>query len=349
MNIARQRLRNQHLARPQFHNPGDVVAWLGAVQAQDYLGALWAVGLRTRRAIEGDVEQAIADRAIIRTWPLRGTLHFVAPADVRWMLKYLAPRIVARSSLRHKQLELDAAIFTRSTKVIVKALQGGRQRTRAAMYAVLEAARISTAGGRGLHILWKIAHDGVICFGTRRGKQHTFVLLNEWVPPARMPERDEALAELARRYFTSHGLATLQDFGWWSGLAAADARSAVEMVRPHLLQATIDGQAYWLPSSKPAAGRAARMSFLLPAFDEYTVAYRDRSAVLATRWANAGAGALSPTIVIDGQVVGTWTRTRKDDTVVITPLPFAKLGDAGTHAVAAAAQRYRRFLVPAML
>jgi hypothetical protein len=120
-------------------------------------------------------------------------------------------------------------------------------------------------------------------------------------------------------------------------------------VRPHLLQATIDGQAYWLPSSKPAAGRAARMSFLLPAFDEYTVAYRDRSAVLATRWANAGAGALSPTIVIDGQVVGTWTRTRKDDTVVITPLPFAKLGDAGTHAVAAAAQRYRRFLVPAML
>jgi hypothetical protein len=349
MNIARQRLSNQHLVRPQFDKPGDLVAWLGAVQAQDYLGALWAVGLRTRRAIEADVEQAIADRAIVRTWPLRGTLHFVAPADVRWMLKYLAPRIVARSSLRHKQLELDAAVFARSTKVIVKALQGNRQLTRAAMYARLEAARISTAGGRGLHILWKIAHDGVICFGPRRDKQHTFALLDEWVPPARTLDRDESLAELARRYFTSHGPATLQDFGWWSGLAAADARSAVEMARPHLLQATLDGQAYWHASTRTAAGRNSRMSFLLPAFDEYTVAYRDRSAVLATRHAaNAGAGTLSPTIVIDGQVVGTWTRARKNGTVVITPRLFAKLGDAGTRAVAAAAQRYRRFLVPAM-
>jgi hypothetical protein len=345
MTIARQRLHNQHLARPQFDKPGDVVAWLGAVQAQDYLGALWAVGLRTRGSIEADVERAIADRAIVRTWPLRGTLHFVAPADVRWMLKYLAPRMVARSSLRHKQLELDAAVFARSAKVLVKALQGGRQLTRAAMYSLLEAARISTAGGRGLHILWKIAHDGVICFGPREGKQHTFALLDEWVPPARTPERDESLAELARRYFTSHGPATLQDFGWWSGLAAADARSALEMARPHLLQTTIDGEAYWFPSSRTTTGRDSCMSFLLPAFDEYTVAYRDRRAVVATNHAmNAGTGILSPTIVIDGQVVGTWTRARKNDTVVITPRPFAKLGVAGTRGVAAAAQRYRRFL-----
>jgi hypothetical protein len=213
------------------------------------------------------------------------------------------------------------------------------------MYALLEAARISTGGGRGLHILWKIAHDGVICFGPREGKQHTFVLLDEWVPAATMPERDEALAELARRYFTSHGPATLQDFVWWSGLAAADARSALEMARPHLLRATIDGRAYWLPSSRTTTGTHSRMSFLLPAFDEYTVAYRDRSALLGTSHAvKAGTGILSPAIVIDGQVVGTWTRTRKDDTVVITPRPFAKLGVAGTHAVAAAARRYRGFL-----
>jgi hypothetical protein len=345
MNIARQRLHNQHLARPQFDKPGDVVRWLGAVQAQDFLGALWAVGLRTRCSIEADVERAIADREIVRTWPLRGTLHFVAPADVRWMLKYLAPRMLARSSLRHKQLELDAVVFARSTKVFVKALQGGRRLTRAAMYARLEAARISTACGRGLHILWKIAHDGVICFGPREGKQHTFVLLDEWVPAARTPERDESLAELARRYFTSHGPATLQDFGWWSGLAAADARSALEMARPHLLQATIDGLVYWLPSSRTTTGTDSRISFLLPAFDEYTVAYRDRSAVLATNHAmKAGTGILSPTIVIDGQVVGTWTRARKNDTVVITPRLFGKLGVSQTRAVADAAQRFRRFL-----
>jgi hypothetical protein len=345
LDIARQRLRNQHLARPQLAQPGEVVAWLGAVQAQDYLGALWALGLRTRAAVESDIERAIADRTIVRTWPMRGTLHFVAPADVRWMLKYLASRMVARAALRHNQLELDAADFSRSTRVFVRALQGGRQLTRNAMYALLEGARISTAGGRGPHILWKVAHDGVICFGTREGKQPTFALLDEWVPASRMPERDEALAELARRYFTSHGPATLQDFGWWSGLSAADARSALEMARPHLLQTAIDGRAYWLPSSRTATGKGSLMSYLLPAFDEYTVAYRDRSAVLATKYAaRAGAGILSQTIVIDGQIVGTWTRARKNDSVVITPRPFAKLDDDAARAVAAAAARYREFL-----
>ena len=341
MDIARQRLRNQHLARPQFDKPSDVVAWLGAVQAQDYLGALWALGLRTTAANQGDIERAIADRTIVRTWPLRGTLHFVAPGDVRWMLKYLASRVVARSALRQKQLELDEAVIARSTKLFVGALEGGRQLTRGAMYALLEAARISTGSGRGLHILWRIAHDGVICFGTRQGRQHTFTLLDEWVPrAARMPERDEALAELARRYFTSRGPATLHDFGWWSGLSSADARSALEMARPHLLQARIDGQLYWLSWSSSATAKGSR-SFLLPAFDEYTVAYRDRSAVVAAKYAT---NALSPTIVIDGQVVGTWTRAFQKDTLVVTPRPFRKLGDAGARAVSAAARRYRRFL-----
>jgi hypothetical protein len=346
LDIVRQRLRNQHLARPQFDKPSEVVAWLGAIQSQDYVGALWALGLRTRGAMQSDIERAIADRTIVRTWPLRGTLHFVAPDDVRWMLKYLAPRVVARSALRNKQLELDDAVFARSTKLFVGALEGGRQLTRGAMYALLEAARISTGGSRGLHILWRIAHDGVICFGARQGRQHTFTLLEEWVPPvARMPEREEALAELARRYFTSRGPATLHDFGWWSGLSSADARSGLEMARPHLLQARIDGQVYWVPSSRSATGQGSRMSFLLPAFDEYTVAYRDRSAVVAAKHAaNGGAGTLNPTIVIDGQVVGTWTRAFKKDTVVITPRPFAKLGDAGTRALSAAAQRYRKFL-----
>jgi DNA glycosylase AlkZ-like len=345
LDIARQRLRNQHLTRPQFDRPGEVVAWLGAVQAQDYLGALWAVGLRTRAAGEHDIERAIADRVIVRTWPLRGTLHFVAPADVRWMLKYLAPRMMARGALHRRRLELDAAVFARSTKVLVAALEGGRKLTRAAMYAKLEAARISTAGGRGLHILWTIAHDAVICFGSREGRQHTFALLDEWVPPARMPERDEALAELARRYVTSHGPATWQDFAWWSGLSAADARSALEMAKPHLLRETIDGQACWLPASTTATGRASRMSFLLPAYDEYTVAYRDRSAVLATKAAaKAGASVLSPTIVIGGQVVGTWTRTHRRDAVVIATRPFAKLGHDDARAVATATERYRAFL-----
>jgi hypothetical protein len=345
LNIPRQRLHNQYLARATFEEPGDVVRWLGAVQAQDYRGALWAVGLRTSGATEDAIERAIADRTIVRTWPLRGTLHFVAPEDVRWMLKVLAPRMVARSALRHKQLALDEALFARSTKLIVKALQGGRALTRDAMYARLEAAHISTVESRGLHILWRIAHDGVICFGQRQGRQQTFVLLDEWVPAARALERDEALAELARRYYTSHGPATLQDFSWWSGLSAADARAGLEMASAHLRHETIGGRAYWVSSSMTPAGKRSRMAWLLPPYDEYTVAYQDRSAVLdPTRAARLGNGIFSPTIVVDGQVVGTWTRRLEKGGVVVVPRLLAKLGGLETRAVAAAVERYGRFL-----
>jgi DNA glycosylase AlkZ-like len=345
LDIVGQRLRNQHLARPQFDRPGEVVAWLGAVQAQDYPGALWALGLRTRAAIESGIERAIADRTIVRTWPLRGTLHFVAPADVRWMLKYMTPRMVARAALRFRQLELDDRVFGRSTEVVADALQQRKQLTRDAIYERLESSRIATGNGRGLHILWKIAQDGVICFGAREGKQHTFALLDEWVRPGRTLERDEALAELARRYFASHGPATLQDFGWWSGLAAADARAGLEMARPRLRHETTGGKTYWCAASTSTARARAPMALLLPVYDEYTVGYQDRSAVLAaTHASKAGHGIFNPPVIVDGRIVGTWTRARKKDTVVVEPRPFVKLGDTGMRAIEAAAERYRRFL-----
>jgi hypothetical protein len=175
LDLARYRLHNQHIARAMFDKPSDIVGWLGAVQAQDYLGSLWALGLRTRNATEGDIEKAIAAKTIVRTWPLRGTLHFVAAADVRWMLELLTPRVVAGSEGRRQQLDLDEAIFARSKELFVSALQGGKQLPRDVMYDLLEAAQISTAGGRGLHILWRLAHDGIICFGARQGKQQTLL------------------------------------------------------------------------------------------------------------------------------------------------------------------------------
>src|SRR5215471_4715058 len=142
MDIARLRLHNQHIAGATFEKPGDVVAWLGAVQAQDYLGALWAVGLRMRIAVEADIEQGLANRTIIRTWPMRGTLHFVAAADTRWMLELLTPRVVeGRARWLHQQMGLDEAVFTRSKKLFERALQGGKQLSRGAMYEVLEAGR----------------------------------------------------------------------------------------------------------------------------------------------------------------------------------------------------------------
>jgi hypothetical protein len=353
--IARWRLHNQHIAQAPFEKPGDVVRWLGTVQAQDYLGSLWAVGLRMRQAAESAVEQAIADRTIIRTWPMRGTLHFVAPEDVRWMLKLLTPRVIARNKSRLlRQFDLDDATIARSKDVVVNALRGGRHLTRSALYKVLEAAHIPAVGQRGLHISWWLAQEGSICFGARQGKQPTFVLLDEWVPAARTLERDEALAELARRYFVSHGPATVQDFAWWSGLAAADARAGLEMVKPHLAHETVDGRTYWLSPVAPAVQTGPPRAYLLPAYDEYMVGYTDRSAALDRVQAQgvtpSNAAVLGPTIVVDGKVVGTWKRTFGKGSVVVAPELVVSLAEAEAQAFAAATRHYGGFLgLPVML
>ncbi|MBI5304149.1 MAG: AlkZ family DNA glycosylase [Chloroflexi bacterium] len=327
-NIARERLHNQLIANPTFDKSSDVVNWFGALQAQDYLGALWAVGLRTQDANEKEIEQALANRTIVRTWPMRGTLHFVAADDVRWMLALLTPRVIAGSASRWKQLELDEATFSRSRKTIERALQGGKQLEREEMYQVLESTHISTTGQRGIHILGRLAQEGVICFGARAGKQHTFVLLDEWVPKSKRMERDAALTELAKRYFTSHGPATLQDFVWWSGLATNDAREGLELAKARLTQEVVAGQTYWFSAATPITKTKPQTAsaYLLPGFDEYLVGYKDRSAVLDPLYVmqtNAGGGMLNPTIVVNGQVIGTWKRTLQKDTVVITPSWFA--------------------------
>jgi hypothetical protein len=324
-----------------------VVRWLGAVQAQDYLGSLWAIGLRLQKATEEAVEQAIADRTIIRTWPMRGTLHFVAANDIRWMLALLTPRVVANSRWRLEELELDPGVFARSRKAFMSALRGGRHLSRNAMYQALEAAGITTAAGRGLHILWQLAQEGFICFGARQAKQPTFALLDEWVPAATAKERDVALAELASRYFTSHGPATLQDFAWWSGLTMADARDALEMSKSHLVQEVINGRTYWLSASVPFAKDRRPTAYFLPAYDEYTVAYKDRSAVLDplhAQRASTGNGIFKPIIVIDRQVVGTWKRSFEKGSVVITPNLFTSLTKADRQALVMAAGQYGEFL-----
>jgi hypothetical protein len=348
LNIADWRLRNQRIAGAGFKRPGEVVAWMGAVQAQDYLGALWALGLRMETATEETIEQAIAERTVVRTWPMRGTLHFVAPADIRWMLALLARRVLAGRPARYRQLELDQAVFDRARDVLTPALQGDRQLTRDALYEILEAAGIATAGQRGLHILQRLALDGLLCFAARQGKQQTLALLEEWVPAARMLARDEALAALAERYFTSHGPATLQDFTWWSGLTVADAKAGIELAGPRLEREAIDGLSYWFGAASPgpAASPSRPAVYLLPPFDEYTVAYKDRSAVLdpARGGFVSTNGIFYPAIVLDGQVVGTWKRELKKGSVVITLSPFDPLKKKERQAAALAAEQYGNFL-----
>jgi hypothetical protein len=229
----------------------------------------------------------------------------------------------------------------------VKALDGGRQLTRTVLYAMLDAARISTAGGRGLHIVLRLALEGLICFGAREGKEQTFALLAEWARGAKRMPRDESLAELARRYFTSHGPATWRDFAWWSGLRTADAREAIQLAAPHLVRDTVDDTEVWRGTSMPRARQQAlSAAYLLPPFDEYTVAYKDRTAALNPKHAKYAqfGGMLSPTIVIDGQVCGTWKRASGTGGVTITPAFFGRpIAEHGSIA-RAASLRYGRFL-----
>jgi len=346
--IAHQRLHNQHIAQPTFNTPAEVVGWLGAIQAQDYLGALWTIGLRMNQATEAAIEQAVADRTIIRTWPMRGTLHFVAPEDARWMLNLLTPPVIARTAPRHRQLELDQAVFARSKGLFVKALQGGKQLTREDMYAVLERGKISSVGQRGYHILVQLAQEGLICWGPRSDKQQTFVLLDEWIPQSCQLDRDEALAAVATRYFTGHGPATLPDFMWWTGLKAADARTALDLAAGQLAQASVDGKSYWMAQDTPALHNPAPSVYLLPGFDEYMLGYTDRSAALAPQDAPkihpGGNGVFSPTIVVDGRVVGSWKRTVKKRAVTVEFTPFRPFTAPEQDVIAEAAGRYGDFL-----
>jgi hypothetical protein len=343
------RLVNQQISCARFNEPHQVVAALGAMQAQDYLGGLWAIALRLPRATETAVELAIAERKIIRTWPLRGTLHFVAAADIGWMLALLAPGMIAKRSRLFRQLELDKSVFALCRKLFVKALRGNRQLTRDALMSLLESAKIRTSAQRGYHILWHLAHEGLLCLAAREGKQQTFALLDEWAPSTlHSLERDTALAELALRYFCGHGPATLRDFVWWTGLKVSDAKGALDSVSHQLSRQVVNDTSYWMPREWAASAETVRKAYLLPGFDEYLLGYRDRSAVLdplhSEKVVPGGNGVFQPTIVINGRVLGTWKRTLKKNAVVITASPFKPLKKTEQNAFAAAAERYAQFI-----
>jgi len=343
--IAQLRLANQQITLHASKTPVELVTALGAVQAQDYRSALWAIGLRLPAITEADIEQAIAGRTIVRTWPMRGTLHFVPAADVRWMLALLTPRVIAGAAYRRRQLELDDATIAHSRDLFVNALQGGKQLTRKAMLALLEQAGIATTGQRGIHILAQLAQEGLLCFATPQKRQPTFALLDEWVPAAGSVGHDEALAELARRYFAGHGPATVQDFMWWAGLTAADAKAAVQMARDQLAQETVDGTPYWMSRTLPTVPDVSPAVHLLPGFDEYILGYKDRSAALDAQAIQRiiSGGMFLPTILADGRVVGTWKHVLKKNSVSVVEDLFAPLTEAESRAFQAAADGYRRF------
>ena len=344
-----RRLTAQQIARHGFQTPAELVAWLGAVQAQDYAASKWAVGLRLGKAnvADDDIERALAEGTVLRTHVLRGTWQLVAPADLQWMLALVAPQLIARNARRYREVGLDAETLRRSNSVLAKALRGGEHRTRAELSAALVDAKIGTGGQRLAYLLQRAELEGLLCSGARRGRQSTYALARRRAPDVRTPpERERSLAELARRYFRSRGPATVNDFAWWSGLAAAEARAGLESVRSTLVSDVVGGKTYWQASNAPLVV-ASLTAHLLPPFDEYLIAYRDRSRVIDPKHAkrvNAGGGMLGPCIVLGGRVIGTWRRVLGRRTVAIELDPFETPTRAESRAMAEASHRYGAFL-----
>lgn len=345
--IARLRLINQQIAASRFSQPGDLLAWMGAVQSQDYPSAKWALGVRLPGSTEAMIREAVDAGDVLRTHVLRPTLHLVAAADIRWMLALTAPRIKAGSRARREQQGLTDDVLKRSNVLIEKALAGGRQMTRDELAAEFRRANFPTGDNQDAYLLSWAELEGLVCSGAEKNGKPTFALLEERVPPSPALAREEALARLAGRYFASRGPATLEDFTWWSGLSISDARLGLELVREDLLSETIDGRMYWFPRTISAASAENGGVFALPAFDECILSYAFRSAMLSTEAvarAVSSNGVFRPTIVADGRVIGIWKRAVKKDKAVVEMEFIEEPGERFRTRVGKAFQKFGRFL-----
>jgi hypothetical protein len=346
--IAYLRLASQQLVGTDFTTPKELVYWMGAMQAQDYPMAKWAIGARLPDVTDQAVETAIADARIIRTHLLRPTWHFVAAEDVYWMLELTAPQIRDAQSPREKQLELTEDVIAKSNTTIEAALSSGRHLTREELISALHLAGIATDQNRASHLFARAELEKIICSGISRGSKTTYALLSERVPKANNLTKDEALAQLAQRYFTSRCPATLQDFTWWSGLPAREASNALELVKSEFERALIDGRTYWLTRGLTTLHSDQGGIYLLPIYDEFIISYSNRSASIPPQLEQhmkeiSDRGVFRPIIVVDGQVVGIWRRTLQNEALRVEIQPFINLDPATKKRIVEVATRYGSF------
>jgi hypothetical protein len=348
LKVTRLRMQNARLVGARFAKPEDVVHWFGAVQAQDYAGAKWAIAQRVQSCSDADVEQAFQSGKILRTHVMRPTWHFVTPADIRWMLGLTAPRVNAANAPYYRKLELHEDTFQRSREVLTRALSGGEQRTRAEMARTLEDAGIRASGLRLSYLMMRAELDAVICSGARRGKQFTYALLGARPSGTQAPTREEALAELTKRYFQSHGPSLPRDFAWWSGLSVSDAKLGIELAKGHLASDVAEGKTYWFAPSRSTARPKNPIIHLLPNYDEYLIAHKDRSVSFDARLVRARRFRdnvlANHIIVLNGKVVGGWRRTIEKNAVTIQATLLTRLDRAEGNALQQAAEQYGRAL-----
>jgi hypothetical protein len=309
------RIMSHQLANPEYNEPGRLVAWMGAVQAQNYGMSKWAVGVRLKSATVADIEAALNRGDILRTHVMRPTWHLVAAEDIRWMLQLSGERIKSASASRDKDLEITENLYSKVCNLISKILESNNHLTRQELAQELTKAGIAVDTSRMIHFMMRAEIEGIVCSGIDRGNKQTYALLDERVPPVGTLHREEALATLATKYFRSHSPASLQDFVWWSGLYVREAKQAIQMIRAEL---EIDRHLF-IHRSCNRKFKSGDILRFLPAFDEYLISYKDRTSVMELKRqpeAFSKNGIFNPVIMQNGKIVGVWQRTNGNNTGV---------------------------------
>lgn len=355
LEVARLRLRNQRVTGEKLNTPEAVVAWLGCVQSQEVALAKWSLGMRLAGAPrDADIDAALSRGEIIRTHILRPTWHYVTPADIRWIMRLTAPRVLAASAGRMRNLELDDKQIARASEVMARALEGGRRMTRLELQAELERAGLNPEGQRVAYIVMAAEKNLLLGSGPVRDGKQTYALLDEWVPPtaadAEPLDRDTALAMLTLRFFTSHGPATIGDFTWWSSLTTADAKRGIEANGSELEQIDVAGERFWWAGDRGGSADPppSPTVHLMQAYDEFVVAYKSPRTPINV------AGLASPAVLqrppfyhaifVDTQLVGFWRRLTAKRGFTIDRVMLRDLNDTEHAALEAEAARYSAFV-----
>jgi hypothetical protein len=345
--ISNARLRSQKVEETEFNTAREIVSWMGAIQAQDYSMAKWAIGTRLANPSVQRIESSIDRGEIIRTHVLRPTWHLISADDVYWMLQLSIPKLKSSIKSRHNQLGLTESLISKTETILEKELSSGMNLTRDELADKFHKSGILTDGNRLSHILFRAEIDGFICSGPTRNNKQSYSLLYERVPRKKDLSRDEALAELAKRYFTSRCPATLEDFIWWSNLSATDARKAIDSVKSDFFPETTDSGKYWLPYSFSSKKPENTSVHLLPAFDEFLISYKDRSSSLSlinNKKTVSYNGIFRPFIVINGQVAGLWKRMIQKNKVIIETELFQTINKLTRNLIDKKASSFGKFL-----
>jgi hypothetical protein len=313
MRVAAQRLTSVHA---KGRRPAAILREVVGLQAQVLSAAALGIRVRSTGLRASDVNRALVDdRSIARSWLMRGTLHLVAADDIRWLVQLLGPVFARAGATRHAQLGLDDDLKTKGVAGIRRILADSGPLTRYELVDRLarQGVPLNPKTQAMIHLIGFAAMQGVLCVGPERDDgESTYVLLDDWVLPARTPTREAALAELARRYFVGYGPATIEDLSAWSGLAMAEARSAVARAKPSLADVTIQDQPGFVLKDRlrQVAGSAPPRARLVPAFDAYLLGYRRRDLAVAPalqRRLQRGGGWLHPAVLVNGRAVAVWS------------------------------------------